>query len=361
MKIFFKAAAVLLLSFSAGACASAQVKAPAYPADGQDWPKAKAEKYGFDPNYTESLTAYLVDSTAATGVAVIVGGEQIFSFGDLSRLSYIASCRKSLLSMLYGKYVENGTINLSKTVEDLGFDDIGGLLPIEKQATVYDLITSRSGVYHPASNAGDSEDKPERGSKKPGEYFLYNNWDFNVAGAAFEKMTGLNIYDAFETDIALPIGMQDWDRSIQKKTGNLKVSCFPAYHFHLSVRDMARVGYLMLRKGNWNGRQLISEDWVSRMTTPVSPYSEVTGKSSVDRFSYGYMWWLFDAASPEYLPQYKGAYTARGAMGQYITVIPELDMVVAFKTDSVYQRSTTSAAYFRFLDKFIATHKSYKK
>lgn len=357
MNRLIKTAVFVLLCITAGACTSTQEKCPTNSDNGQDWPKAKPEKYGFDPNYSKSLTAYLVDSTAATGVAVIVGGEQIFSFGNLTRLSYIASCRKSLLSMLYGKYVENGTIDLSKTVEDLGFDDIGGLLPIEKQATVYDLITSRSGVYHPASNPGDSKDKPERGSKKPGEYFLYNNWDFNAAGAAFEKMTGLNIYDAFETDIAIPIGMQDWDRSIHQKSGNLEVSCFPAYHFHLSVRDMARVGYLMLRKGKWNDKQIISEDWVSKMTTPVSPYSEVTGKSSVDRFSYGYMWWLFDEASAEYLPEYKGAYTARGAMGQYITVVPELDMVVAFKTDSVYQRTTTSAEYFRFLDKLVATHK----
>ncbi|MBR6269368.1 MAG: hypothetical protein IKR30_02210, partial [Bacteroidales bacterium] len=63
-----------------------------------------------------------------------------------------------------------------------------------------------------------------------------------------------------------------------------------------------------------------------------------------------YMWWLFAPQSPLFKPEYKGAYSARGAMGQYITVIPELDMVVAFKTDAIYKRSTTSKAYFRFLD-----------
>lgn len=355
--ILLRAAALVVLCLYGSACSGAQERGVVYPAPGQDWQKAAPEQYHFDPQKIAMLTTYLIDSTAATGVSVIVGGRQIYRFGNLERLSYIASCRKSLLSMLYGKYVENGTIDLSKTVEDLGFDDIGGLLPIEKKATVYDLITARSGVYHPASNPGDSEDKPERGSKEPGSYFLYNNWDFNAAGEAFEKMTGLNIYDAFETDIARPIGMQDWDRSAQKKTGKLDVSVFPAYHFHLSVRDMARVGYLMLRKGKWDGVQVISEDWVRRMTSPVSTFEEVKGKSSVDRFSYGYMWWLFDPASAEYLPQYKGAYTARGAMGQYITVIPELDMVVAFKTDSVYQRKTSAPAYFRFLDLLVSAKK----
>ena len=56
----------------------------------------------------------------------------------------------------------------------------------EKEATVNDLITARSGVYHPASNGGDSKNKPERGTYKHGEHYLYNNWDFNFAGTALE-------------------------------------------------------------------------------------------------------------------------------------------------------------------------------
>jgi hypothetical protein len=53
-------------------------------------------------------------------------------------------------------------------------DDIGGLLPVEKKATVRHLITARSGIYHAASNAGDSSaDAPDRGSQEPGEYFLH--------------------------------------------------------------------------------------------------------------------------------------------------------------------------------------------
>ena len=50
---------------------------------------------------------------------------------------------------------------------------------------------------------------PVRGSQKPGTYNLYSNWDFNALGTIFEKKTGRSIYDAFESDIARPIGMQD--------------------------------------------------------------------------------------------------------------------------------------------------------
>ena len=351
-KLFLIVAATAALGLTAASGLFAQDK-PIYPAPGEGWHKAKPEKYGFPKEALNDLTKFLIDSTYATGVTVIVGGEMIYSFGAQDRLSYIASCRKSVLAMMYGKYVENGTINLDETVEELGLDDIGGLLPIEKKARVIDLVTARSGCYHPASNAGDSEEKPARGTKKPGKYFLYNNWDFNVAGAVFEMKTGKNIYDAFQEDIGSQIGLQDWDREAQKKGGNLKVSIYPAYHFYFSVRDMARIGYLMLREGNWDGNQVLSREWVGRIVSPVSSYKEVRKRHSVPRFSYGYMWWLFDDAAPKNTPAFHGGYTARGAMGQYITVLPALDMVVAFKTDAVYKRKTPSSAYFRFLDRLV--------
>lgn len=325
------------------------------------WATAKPEKYGYDAAKFSEIRQYVIDSTHATGIMVIVGGESIWQYGSIKRTSYIASCRKSVLSMLYGKYVENGTIDLHKTVGELGLDDIGGLLPIEKTATVYDLITARSGVYHKASNSGDDQAfAPERGSLKPGTYFLYNNWDFNAAGAAFEQMTGKNIYDALQEDIAVPVGMQDWSRSLQKKGGNLTISRFPAYHFYLSTRDMARIGYLMLRKGKWEDRTVISEDWIRRMTTSVTPFEKMNPQKRRDRYSYGYMWWLFDdkseinAASPCHGAEYQGGYIARGAMGQFICVLPAIDMVIAFKTDSTYGRSTTTASFYRFLDMLLA-------
>lgn len=160
------------------------------------------EKVGYDSKKFNEINRFIIDSLNTTGLVVIVDGKILFDYGDIDELSYIASCRKSILSMIYGKYVENNTINLDKTLEELEFDDIQGLLPIEKKATVRNLITARSGIYHPASNEGsDNKNNPGRGSMKPGTYFLYNNWDFNAAGAIFEQQTGLNIYDAFKKDI----------------------------------------------------------------------------------------------------------------------------------------------------------------
>ena len=280
---------------------------------------------------------------------VVVGGKVIFSYGDVTENVRIASCRKSLLSTLYGRYVDDGVINLDTTIGQLGIDedplsgadkngvvpaDGGVLLPIEKQATIRHLLQARSGVYHLASNDGDDHAKaPARGSQKPGTYYLYNNWDFNCAGAVFEQLTGKNIYIAFRDDIATPIGMQDYRVENQKKTGDLTASRFPAYHFWISTRDMARFAYLMLRKGNWNGTQVVSEKWVETITSTVTPRAEMNPASRrTSAFDYGYLWWIFSTEYSGYKPEvYKDGYTATGLDGQYITVLPALDMVIAHK------------------------------
>ncbi len=310
---------------------------PARVCPGESWERIdKPESAGFSSARLEALRGWL-KSLDTTAMMVAVGGRSLFEYGDLSHLSYLASVRKSVLAMLYGKYVEEGKIQLHKTLGEIGFTDHGDLLPIEKQATIEHLISARSGIYHPASNAGDdTRAAPPRGSQRPGTYYLYNNWDFNAAGAVFEKLTGRDIYDALETDLARPIGMQDFDRSRQRKSGDLKVSMHPAYHTWLSTRDMARLGLLMLREGDWNGRQVVSREWVRRITSLVTPFHEMNppyqrSLGAPRRWGYGCMWWVWDA--PNSQGPFVGAYTGMGAGGQFITVLPQAGMVVAHKVD----------------------------
>jgi CubicO group peptidase (beta-lactamase class C family) len=269
------------------------------------------------------------------------------TYGDVQTLSYLASVRKSVLAMLYGNYVASGKVRLDKTLAELGLDDVGGLTPDEKRATIRDLLTARSGVYHPASNSGDDlASAPPRGSQAPGTYMLYSNWDFNAVGAIFEQETGRNIYDALETDIARPIGMQDWDRSAQQKSGDTTRSRFRAYHMYLSTRDMARIGYLMLREGNWAGRQVIPRDWAREIRRPVTPVGQMNPeRRRSGPWGYGYLWWVWDG--PSATGPYERAYTGLGAVGQHITVLPKLDLVVAHKTRP---GGTGSVSHQQFLE-----------
>jgi CubicO group peptidase (beta-lactamase class C family) len=334
---------------------------------GREWARIeRPESVGYSSARLRALGEW-VESLDTTAMMVVVGGRSLFEYGDLSHLSYLASVRKSVLAILYGKYVENGTIRLDRTLRELGFTDVGGLLPGELDATIEHLLTARSGVYHPASNGGDdSASAPPRGSQAPGRYFLYNNWDFNAAGAVFEQLTGRSIYDALETDLARPIGMQDFDRTRQRKSGDASRSRHLAYHMWLSTRDMARIGLLMLREGEWAGTQVVSRAWVRRITSLVTPLHEMNpphqrALGTGDRWGYGYMWWVWDA--PNSSGPFVGAYTARGAGGQFITVLPQLDLVVAHKTDTEQpsphgppgrRRSVSAAEYDSILRMLIA-------
>ena len=113
---------------------------------------------------------------------------------------------------------------------------------------------------------------------------------------------------------------------------------------------MARLGYLMLRGGKWGDNQVISPKWHAEMLAVSTKSKDMNpAKYRNGIFEYGYMWWLFKMDNPVF----KGAYSARGAMGQYITVIPELDMVVAHKTDRVYGRSTKWDQYLKVLNMIV--------
>jgi CubicO group peptidase (beta-lactamase class C family) len=316
---------------------------------------------GWSPAGLDSVRARLA-ALPSTGFMAVVGGRVLMRYGNVDTVTYIASIRKSVLSMIMGNYVRRGRIDLNRTLAQLGMDDIGGLSTEEKQATVKDLLTARSGVFHEASNSGDDlASAPPRGSQTHGTYYLYSNWDFNALGAAFELMTGRDIHDALETDIARPIGMQDFNRALQMKTGDSLRSRYLAYHMWFSTRDMARVGYLMLRGGRWNGKQIIPADWVRESTRAFTHVSEMNPAARRSGpFGYGYLWWIWDG--PHADGPYKGAFTGLGAIGQHITVLPELDLVVAHKTSpgqvdaAGKPRTVPHPVYLEILDLLVRAH-----
>jgi len=293
---------------------------------------------------------------ATTGFVAVVGGRVLMDYGDLQAISYLASVRKSVLSMLYGIYVERGAIDLDQTLEQLGIDDHGGLSAEERRATVRHLLSARSGIYHAASNAGDDlASAPPRGSQRPGGYYLYNNWDFNALGTIFEQRTGKGIYDAVGEHLAGPLGMQDWNRALQRKSGDSARSKHLAYHINLSTRDMARIGYLMLRGGSWAGTQVVPRAWVTQSTGAITRVHEMNPpRRREGPFGYGYLWWVFDR--PDLGPAYQGAFTGLGAVGQHILIMPARDLVVAHKTRPGGGRSVSHSQFLEVVGLLVAAH-----
>ena len=313
----------LLMGLPALALAGRATEAATIP--GHDWEKAASpEAAGFKSADLEALEAQLF-TLPTTAFMVVSGGRVAYSYGDVAQASYLASARKSVLSMLYGKYVANGTINLDRTMADLGIDDVRGLQPLEKTARVRDLLVASSGVYHPAGSPGDDPNSPPRGSKQPGAFFHYNNWDFNVLGAVFEKLTGKTVFKALDEDLATPLQMQDFQLARQRMMGFESQSRFLAYHLFLSARDMARLGLVMARGGGWNGRQVVPAPWAKESTEPRVPASSV-GRGG--ELSYGYLWWIPETRKT---PPWQGSFMASGQFGQFILVLPAIDTVIVHR------------------------------
>ena len=332
-----------------------------------DWqPLPNREQASFSSSRLHALTD-LLKTENTTAMLVAVHGKVLFQYGDLAYVSHIASMRKSVLSMLYGNYVQSGKIDLQKTVKEIGLQDVKPFLPIEEDAKLEQLLAGRSGIFivpdKPDPHSSDSF-QPPRGSQLPGNFFTYNEWDFNAAGTAFEKLTGKSIYDALESDLARPIGMQDFDRARQVKVSNMPSSVHPSYFMYLSTRDMARLGQLMLRHGNWNGKQVIPDDWVRYSTSLTTPFQDMyptalRNYEFPERWGFGLMWFVWD--EPGYLNHawtgpMQGGFLAMGADGQYIAVLPELDMVIAHKVDEEhYKGKVTPLQWDAILNLVIAS------
>lgn len=300
---------------------------------GDGWSRHRsAEDAGFVPGAIAAFERALFE-LPTTSALIVRGGKIAYSYGDISEVSYLASARKSVLSMLYGRYVAQGLVRLDSRMSDLGIDEDGGLLPIEQTATVRDLLMSSSGVYFPAASIGSAPDLPTRGAETPGAHFAYNNWDFNVLGAILERATKRTVFDLLERDLARPTGFEDYDPRRQHML-RLKGarSRYAAYHLFLSARDCARLGLLMVRGGHWATRSLVPESWVQESTTVHVPADKIGPDSQM---GYGYLWWI--PTERRKMPDWRGAFLAAGNYGQYILGLPALDTVI------VHRRAVTDA------------------
>ena len=308
---------------------------------------ASPQSLGWSHAALQKAEAYARTINTAA-VSIVTDGRVLHEWGDPARRYNIHSIRKSFLSALYGVHVAEGTIDLSKTLEELGIDDNEpSLTDVERTATVHMLLKARSGVYHPAlyETAGMAAARPKRGSHAPDTFWYYNNWDFNALGTIFERETKTNLFREFQARIAEPIGMEDFRlEDTQYVTG--RDSVYPAYPFRMSTRDLARFGLLFLREGEWNGRQVVPRAWVAESTRSYSDAGASGG--------YGYLWWI--AVDGRHLPGVAlpdGSYSARGAGGHYILVVPAPDLVIVHRVDTDVRGRSVSSREFGELVRLI--------
>ncbi len=158
-------------------------------------------------------------------------------------------------------------------------------------------------------------------SSEPGTIFAYSTGVTFGIGRLLQLATGMSVEVFLRDNLLTPLNISDydfWSLEGQLHTGSA---------LYLKTRDMAKFGQLFLDGGVWNGRRIISEQWIEASTQQRVNLNE-SGSSG-----YGYQWWMSEFQSDG---QNYRSYYANGYGGQFIFVFPELQLVIAM-TGSAYQ------------------------
>lgn len=248
---------------------------------------------------------------------VIVAERYYGAFNESGR-SEIYSCTKSFISTLIGVALDKGLLgSIDQPV--LGFFSDRSFENVDERKqtmTIRNLLTMTPGLTWEESDATYMQlyssadwtktilDRPM--AFQPGSQFEYNSGASHILSAIIQKSTGMNTADFARTNLFEPLGITGFQWSAD--SAGLSIG---GWGLQLTPREMAKLGYLFLRRGEWDGRQIVSSDWVNAATKKQVSADNTLG--------YGYHWWISADGS---------AYMALGRYGQAIYVKTDLDLVV---------------------------------
>ena len=269
-------------------------------------------------------------------------------YRDGSELHSLQSVTKSVSSAAFGIAVDEGLI---PGVDAPAYGYFEDYEPYEtdarKQATTLeDFLTMRSGIHWVTEGGYDDGehstvlleasddwirfalDRPT--DAEPGTVYEYNDGVSVLLGKIVREATGRRMDDWARERLFEPIGIDEYywkitpDGEVDTEGG-----------LYLSTHDLARIGYLFLRDGEWDGEQIISREWVRASTAPVVPGVAPDGTGP----GYGYQWWVPVHEDSEPL-----VFAGNGYGGQFLFVVPSEDLVVVFNGWQHHEPAERSAA-----------------
>lgn len=290
----------------------------------------------------EALSGANVYSVVTAKDGVII--DEYYQDGyDENSVFALHSSSKSFTSALIGIAIEQGLIG---GVDDPLSDYLPQVLELEdtekQQITLRHLLTQTSGLEWYEWGGGYSNWEEFRSSpnwveyilgrslvSQPGTAFNYSTGNTHLLAAALEQAAGMNELEYGKETLFGPLGME----SVQWGTDPQGIAD-GGNGISMTARDAARFGQLYLNGGVWNGEQIIPADWVRESTSAQNNGAgDGTG-------AYGYSWWTRSFGDAGY-----ETYYAFGAWGQYIFVVPELDLVTVIASPGP-QSSYASRPYF---------------
>jgi CubicO group peptidase (beta-lactamase class C family) len=298
------------------------------------WPRdvrAQIEKDTANEPYPEILG--LVKPRGGQNGIVLKGGRIVAEWGDTRRVDLTFSVAKSYLSVVAGLAYDDGLLGdpdqpVGARVKDGGYD-----------AAHNAPITWTMHLQHTSEWQGTLWDKPDvadrrrgyfRTLQKPGTFWEYNDVRVNRLALSLLRLYERPLPEVLKARVMDPIGASDswvWHGYLNSyvDVGGRRIqSVSGGSHwgggFWASTRDHARFGYLVLRNGEWDGRPLLSADWIRRMTTPA----DIAGFQ-------GYLWWLSSPTNPALPNLPPGSFAALGSGGNMVFVDPSRDLVAVVR------------------------------
>jgi CubicO group peptidase (beta-lactamase class C family) len=280
----------------------------------------KFKKSGTEPSFDEFLEENKTVAFLILKDDTLLYENYFDGYNDQSVIPSF-SISKAFVSALVGIAIDEGTISgTDNTIthylpefKNPGFDKI----------TIEDLLNMRSGIDYNEGYNSPFADMAKyyygtdlkcyiqtlKVKEEPDQSYDYISVNPLLLSLILEKATNVKINEYLEQKIWQPIGMEsDASWSIDsKKNQTIKSFCC----INAVARDFARFGRLYLKKGNWQGTQIISEEWVKRSTSIINDSRDSQG------YPYTYYWRVLE----------NGAFFAKGILGQYIFVNPEKNLV----------------------------------
>ena len=251
----------------------------------------------------------------------------------------LQSVTKSIASTFIGVAIQNGFIeNTDQKILDFfpEYESIDNLDENKKAMTLHHALTMRTGQAWTGESHLDGLNR-FRGDRmkyvldyqmemEPGKKWYYNSGIAVLLGGLLENATDMDLQVFSKRYLFEPMGIKS-DRWMSNHNGIPHTGG----GLYLSPVDMAKIGYLYLKKGRWKDRQLLPESYINVATTIHVPETEHL--SGVKKIGYGYLWWLLPDDKNDTSYNVPSIYMAIGHWGQYIFVIPKHDMVVVFTND----------------------------
>ncbi|MFW9890345.1 MAG: serine hydrolase domain-containing protein [Candidatus Thorarchaeota archaeon] len=299
-----------------------------------EWRTSAPELQNIDPDILHNMLEYYQTNNVSVDSIVIVKNgyvimEEYPSTYERNSTHQIFSCTKSITSTLFGIAIDKGYIDgVNESVLEFFKDrSIENMDTRKDSLTIKHLLTMTAGfdwteLYRESESDFDQMtrtsdwiqyvlDRPME--SEPGLKFVYNTGASHLLSAILQIATGITMSEFAQAHLFTRLGIHDFEWSEDSKgitNGGTQLRLRPL--------DMAKIGYLFLRSGQWAGEQIISRGWIDEATSSFVNTTLREAPELIESIGYGYQWWVHSEL---------GAYSAFGWGGQSIIVVPEHDIV----------------------------------